>query len=252
MASVQLRVQHNSLQFSDPRPQQRHDVKKIFETGGRFPIKTGTEASLGKGNDNREFLKEFAEKFDHVINFGSDCWVAVDKTIIHPKSVEMGDLFLADARTMKTPGGDRVMPWIGFDHVDERVGRIYQGAVHYPLKGAKKGSPNYMVNTMSTLKIGEWLAKVAAGRNIGFVNGDFNMNDRILDVALGQKFTSMADELNRHQNTGHGPIDGICSYDRDGRVSPRWFNVLDDEEFHLYSDHYTCRGSWDINVREAE
>lgn len=258
MTGIALRVQHTSLQFSDSPKQQEHDVTKIFVEGTKYPIKTGTEAGPvdtgkgGGGKNNRELILEFAERFNHAVNFGGDSWVAVDKAIIHPRTLEKGDLFLVSNDKMVGHGSDRIMPWLAFDHIDPRVGRIYQGAVHYPTKGALKGSPNYAINVECSVKIGQWLSMVAAGKNLGFVNGDFNMNDHILDVALGQNFTTMADELHRHQNTGHGPIDGMCSYDKDGRVSARRFNVLDDSEFRLFSDHYACRGTWEIEpLKEA-
>lgn len=258
ITAIPLRVQHNSLQFSDSPKQQEHDVQRIFVQGQRWPIKTGTEAGpvdVGKGGggkNNRALLEEFADRFNHAINFGGDSWVAVDRAIIHPRTLERGDLFLASNDLMESAGSDRIMPWLAFDHIDPRVGRIYQGSVHYPKKGATPGSPNHRVNLMCSTLIGQWLATVAVGKNLGFVNGDFNMNDRVLDVALGRNFTTMADELQRWQNTGHGPIDGLASYDGDGRVSAHRYEVLDDSEFHLFSDHYTCRGTWEIEpLKEA-
>lgn len=246
-SSFALRTQHNSLQFSDSPKQQEHDIRKIFVQGTRYPIKTGTEAGQGAvPNANRELLEEFAEEFNHAINFGGDSWVAIDRSIIKPRSLERGDVFLASNDEMKTAGHNRVMPWLGFDHINDAIGRVYQGSVHYPTKGATPGSPNWAVNNQCAKLIAQWMMEVGKGHALAFVNGDFNMNDRTLDVAIGRAFTSMADELKAWQNTGHGPIDGMCSYDRDGRTHAKRFTVLDDSEFHLFSDHFTCRGTWEI------
>jgi len=47
MSATLLKMQHNSLQFSDSPKQQRFDINKLFVRGGNFPIKTGTEAGQG-------------------------------------------------------------------------------------------------------------------------------------------------------------------------------------------------------------
>lgn len=253
MTSTILRMQHSSLQFSDRPSQQRHDVKAIFEKGSRFPIKTGTEAGVDKRgrNTNHNLLIEAAHKYNHIINFGADAWVAVDREIVEPGTVRREDVFLVSNNKMVGIGADRVMPTISFDHKDKGVGRIHVGAVHYPTKGAVPGSPNHWMNVKCAEGIQKWLHEVAKGTDLGFVDGDFNMPDNKLDFALGNHFTSMADELKAWQNTGHGPIDGFCSYDPDTRVKAKSFKVLDDHEFHLFSDHFLCHGEWEIrNLKE--
>ena len=252
MPTFDLRMQHTSLQFSDPAAQQHHDVEALFTEGHNFPIKTGTEAFTGADdNHNKEYLLDFASQFNHSINFAGDAWVAVDNTIITKGSKKLEDVFLVSNDEMHTHGTDRIMPTISFEHTKPGVGRITVGSVHYPTKGAKPGDPNHEVNVKCAEKISKWLAKVGHGADLGFVNGDFNMPDRTLDFALGGNFTSMADELKAWQNTGHGPIDGMCSYDRDGRVHAKRFNVLDDSEFKMFSDHFMCRGVWEIWLRKV-
>lgn len=246
MSRSVLRMQHSSLQFSDADRQQRHDVQKIFKKGYRFPIKTGTEAFAGAndGNRNREFLKEFARDHNHVISFATDTWVAVDRRIIKPRSVSRDSVLLADNAEMVGRGADRAMATISFTHKNPKIGRLHIGSVHYPLQGSRPGDPNYELNKKIAAKISDWLRNSAKGSDLGFVMGDFNVNDKKHDWSYGGNFTSLADELQTWKNTGHGPIDGFTSYDRDGRVSAKDLKVFPDKTFFLHSDHYLCRGFW--------
>jgi hypothetical protein len=247
-----LRMQHTSLQFSDKAAQQTHDVHAIFEEGKDFPIKTGTEAFTGNGrNQNRPLLIEAAKEYGYIINFAGDSWVAVDRDIVSKGSAGKDDIFLISNDTQQVSRGtDRIMPTISFLHTTPGVGRIHVGGVHYPTHGAKPGDPNHAMNVKCAEKIAAWMSRVGKGSDLAFVNGDFNMQDRTLDFALGHNFTSMADELNAWQSTGHGPIDGMCSYDHDGRVKAKRWNVLDDKEFFLFSDHFMCRGVWEITLKK--
>lgn len=248
MTSTALRMQHTSLQHSDTPRQQNHDIRLIFERGVSYPIKTGTEAlrDPSGANMNHALLVDYAEKYDHMINFSADNWVAVDRRIMVRGSHELSDLFLVDNAQMRSGGADRKSPVISFDHVNPLVGRIHVAATHYPTKGAEVGDPNFEVNVLMAEKLAKWAYDVARGPDLAFINGDFNANDVRVDWAYGGKFTSMADELDAHQNTGHGPIDGFCSYDKDRRVTAKRFTVLDDAELRLFTDHFLCRGVWDV------
>jgi|SRR6478609_3571448 len=250
MTSTMLRMQHTSLQYSDPSPAQRQDIHDLFEQGKSFPIKTGTEGASDKGSDNMNnpFLREFAKEYNHAIHIVRDNWVAIDRAIIKPGSLVRGSLFLISNDDMVGPGHDRVLCTIEFDHIEPGVGHLSVGAIHYATKSRKPSDPNWDINKVCGQKLSAWMVKEGAGKNLAFLNGDFNMSDADpkQDWAFGGPFTSMADELNAHQNTGHGPIDGFCSYDRDGRVKAKRFNVLDDKEMFQHSDHFVCRGTWEI------
>ena len=245
-----LRMQHTSLQYSDPTRQQREDINDLFEQGKSFPIKTGTEGASDKGSDNMNhpFLREFAKEYNHVIHIVRDNWIAIDREIIRPGTLVKGDVFLVSNDDMVGHGHDRVMATVEFDHVDKGVGHMSLGAVHYPTKTRGPSDPNWDIAKACAAGINRWMVKEGAGANLSFVNGDFNMadNQERQDWAFGGKFTSMADELEAWQNTGHGPIDGFCSYDRDGRVKAKRFNVLDDTEMFQHSDHFVCRGVWEV------
>lgn len=247
-----LRMQCTPLQFTDTSTQQESDIRAIFERSSNFPIKMGTEAGPGPGGmRNRDLLTEYAKEYDHVINFGGDAWIAVDQSIMVRNSVSKEDVFLADNDELATKGADRVMPTISFDHKTPGVGRIHAASVHYPTKGATKGSPNWNVNAKMAKGISDWMVRVASSSDLAFVGGDFNMPDRNTDWSFGRKFTSMADELKAWANTGHGPIDGFCSFNGDRRVSAHKFTVLNDKQFKLHTDHYVCRGVWNIQLTKA-
>ena len=144
------------------------------------------------------------------------------------------------------------MPTISFDHFNPKVGRLHVGGVHLYTHGRKHGDSNYELNVQATWNIEKWLRNAARGTDLGFVNGDWNIVDRSMDVALGRNFTSMADKLKAWQNTGHGSIDAMCSYDHDGRVQAHHFNVLDDTELKLFTDHFLCHGTWKIRLLEEK
>lgn len=248
VTSSKLRMQHTSLQYSDSPAQQRQDIRDLFEQGASYPIKTGTEGASDKGSDNMNnpFLREFAKEYNHAIHIVRDNWIAIDRDIIKPGTLVRGDVFLVSNDDMVGHGHDRVMCTMEFDHVDSGIGHLSIGAVHYPTKTRKPSDPNWDIAKACAEGINRWMIKEGAGKNLAFVNGDFNMadNQEKQDWAFGGKFTSMADELEAWQNTGHGPIDGFCSYDRDGRVKAHRFNVLDDTEMFQHSDHFVCRGVW--------
>jgi len=239
-----LRTQHTSLQFSDSLAQQKHDVRSLFANGVLYPIKTGTES----GNDNalNDLVKAEAAEFNHIVHFFRGNWVAIDRKIIKPGSVKKGSVFVAKASDVVGPGHDSGFATVAFDHVDPRIGRVNQAAAHYPTKGSRPGDPNYKITKKYAEEISKWMAKVGAGSDLAFVNGDFNMDDAKLDWAHGGNFTSMGDELKKHPNTGHGPIDGFASYDKDGRVKANGYRVLNDTQRKMFSDHFVCIGAWEI------
>lgn len=247
MSTIKLRTQHTSLQAPKDTPRQKaHDVAQLFEHGANYPVKTGTE---GGSHPLRGFLEGAAEEHDHVIHFSADTWVAINRNIIRPRSIERGSIFVADNDEMVGHGHDRRFAYIGFDHINPQVGRIYQGSSHYPTKGQTPDDPNYHLNKRFARKIAEWMQNVAADRDLAFMNGDFNMPDTRMDWAFGHDFTSMADELKAWEGTGHGPIDGFCSYDKDHRVKPHRFEVLRDSEIFMHSDHFYCQGVWEITLK---
>ena len=241
-----LRHQHTSLQFSDTPEQQEKDVKKLFEKGQSFPIKTGTES----GSDNAlfELVEFYAKKFDHILNRAQGNWVAVDRSIIKKRSQRRGHVFVVDNDKLVGRQNHRDFPWIQFEHVKPGVGVIAVAGFHYSTRGRLPMDPNHDTNKLYAEKIARWMEEFAKGSRIALGAGDFNMIDKVRnqDWAFGHGFTSMGDELKRYPNTGHGPIDGFVSWDHDGRVKAKKLVVLDDSEMHMHTDHFVLRGTWSI------
>lgn len=247
-----LRHQHSSLQFSDSPAQQEADIKKLFEKGQSFPIKTGTES--GPDNANYDLIAFYAKKFDHYLRRYRANWVAVDRGVIKKRSQIGGERFVEDNANLKGHMPDRGFPFIGFTHVKPGVGRIYVAGFHYATHGRVPLDPNYDANNKYADFIAQWMSDVGQGTNIALGAGDFNMIDRIRkqDWAFGNNFTSMADELGKYFNTGHGPIDGLVSCDADKRVRAKKLIVLDDDKLHLHTDHFVVRGTWSIrHIKEV-
>lgn len=249
--STVLRFQHSSLQFSDTREQQEQDIRDLFEHGGDFPIKTGTEAGpdASNHNANRLFLNKYAKEYDHRIAYFRDNWIAVDRSIIKKRTFMSGNVFVADNDETVGAGHDSGFCTVSFEHVLDGVGEINVAACHFPTKGRTPRDPNYHINVRYSNYLGRWVKKAGKGTALAFVVGDFNRpDDRTRDWTIGdQNLTSVPDELKGPwQNTGHGPIDGMMSYDRDGRVSAKWVNVLADKEFFQHSDHLVVRCAFDV------
>lgn len=246
MTSSVLKMQHSSLQFSDTRNQQVADVEKIFKKGKAFPIKTGTES--GRETATRRALIECAQDYNHAIKFGRSNFVAVDKSIIKKGTLKKDTVFVVSNDRLTGHQHDRDFPFLAFTHTDERLGRISVAGFHYSTKGREEGDPNNDTNEMYAVKIAEWMRRQARGTAIALGAGDFNMLDNLKrqDWAFGRSFTSMADELGKYKNTGHGPIDGFVSFDKDGRVKAKKFEVLTDKDLRLFTDHYLCRGTWTV------
>lgn len=239
-----LKHQHTSLQFSDTHRQQSTDIEKLFSKGKAFPVKTGTES--GPETGNHDLLIEAAKDFGHVIQFSREVWVAVDRSIIKKGSVQKGEVFVIKNDELQGRMHDRTLAYVSFTHQDPRLGRFTFGSAHYATKGSVIGDPNLSANQLYAKKIAEWMRQKGKNSALVFAAGDFNMNDARLDWAFGQDFTSMADQLGQHPNTGHGPIDGFIKFDKDGRASAKKLEVLDDTEMHMFTDHFVVRGTWNI------
>lgn len=241
-----LRHQHSSLQFSDSPAQQEADVKRLFEQGNSFPIKTGTES--GDDNALHDLVEFYAKKFDHLLAARQGNWVAVDRAIIQKRSQRRGHVFVVDNARLVGHQRDREFPWIQFTHAKPGVGRLAVAGFHYSTAGRLPNNPNWDTNKLYAESIAEWMQEFAKGHNIALGAGDFNMIDsmRNQDWAFGNGFTSLADELGRYYNTGHGPIDGLVSFDADKRVKAKKLVVLDDKELHMHTDHFVVRGTWSI------
>ena len=133
---------------------------------------------------------------------------------------------------------------------DSPIGPVTFAEAHLLTKGRPDGPAfmrqNLELNRRFTRAIGEAAKRNGAGRRLFFYMGDQNIVDRENDTFLGQPLTSSWDELEKWENTGHGNIDVIASYDKDGRVSAAYCRALDDGEFPLRGDHFLVESGFNV------
>jgi hypothetical protein len=233
------------MQFSDTPREMTADAKKIFGLGKH--IHFGTEA--GRGNDLFEILPTVArgEGYRWFNRVGD--WLAVHRDIV--KGGWDAD-FIPVLKHTEGVGhhGTRGVTWASFDAGLGLNREIHIAAAHYLTKGRKPGDPNFNLNRELAEAIGDWARAHGAGTNIVLYGGDQNIVDRFDDTFFGQPLTSLQDELKKWEGTGHGAIDVLATYDRDGAVSAKSVNTRTDKEFHLHTDHFYTEGV--VRVRKAK
>lgn len=245
---TKLDVMHVSMQFSDSTRQKQSDAEKIFARATKRKVAwiTGTEAGVAASEDLRQALQEQANAHKYRFYVQSDVWVAVDRSLIAKGTWDQGFIVTLKSSTGSQRFSTRGLLWCQF--TSEAYGTVSVGVSHYMTNGRKPGDEYYVANTKTAKAIGEWGKEHGKGRKLAFYQGDQNIPDRELDTFRGAPFTSLADELKDWQNTGHGSIDVIASYNADKRVKGKYFRVLDDKEFPLNTDHFVCEGGFEVTV----
>lgn len=254
--TLKLKSAHASLQYSDTAKQQRADAELIFKRCRERGIAwiTGTEAGE---TQLWEIVLEAATKYGYRTNRMRGNWVAVDKEIIKKGTWKEGDVHLGiDNDDVVGHGHDPAFPWASFEHKTEGVGRITVCGIHYPTKGRLPKDPNFWVNRKYAEALGAWAKKHGAGSNLVFIGGDFNMpvgpaSRKLPDIFFDQPFTSASEELGKFENTGHGPIDHIASYDHDARVKALAWRVYNDKELFLNTDHFYVEADFEVRLLNA-
>lgn len=239
--SSTLHVVHASLEIFDTAKQRRKDLHDLFEREAARKVAwiTGTEGGSTKDSDQRAALEDVAEEFGfrmfHPV--GADVWVAVRKNLIDgpvevylKKIVEGGDAHR-----------DLFVFSVSFDN--SVFGRLTVFAQHL----LKRDRPNAAAKNKAVIKAtGSRAAVLGTGTGKCFYGGDQNLNDKMVDTFFGTPFTSVEDELGKHESTGHGPIDCIATWDPDGGVEAKYVRVLDDTEFFQYGDHFVVEAGLDV------
>lgn len=266
-----LRTAHVSLQFGDSDAQHEHDMTKIFKRAvdRHQAWVTGTEAGPGSGNTG-DLLVDIAKDSDYIPwvpseqsegnGRSTDCWLAVRKDLVvgdwtpRFKKVIPGSeqLYNEAGLDVKFPRwGPKGIVTVEFQSVPA-LGDVGLGVAHHLTGGRREnhstehGVDHYEWNEVLDNEIAAWMREAGAGRALSFFNMDRNFGDtRNDDQEIGRN-TTLADELRRWQNTGHGAIDWMLSHDADTRVTGRSFNVLDDKEFFLNTDHWYCEGTFNV------
>lgn len=278
---MKVRVSHASLQFSDTNKQHTADIEKIFTrlNARRVAWITGTEAGPGSGNTADELVRigknhgyrMYVPAAGDGEGRATDCWVGVRqdlitknwKTDFRPAIPGSQELYKEQGvRPDSLPRwGPKGLVTVAFD-CDKLQGRVNIGAAHY-LTGARdpddstvKGVDHWEWNKELAKEIAVWAKEVGRKHDLAFYSGDQNMADSKNDQPQGDTFmggplTSLADELKKWKNTGHGPIDVIASYNKDSRVSGLDFEVFNDKRFFLNTDHFYCEGLFDVQPPKA-
>lgn len=246
---MRVPVAHASMQFSDTREQMQVDAEKLFrrQRDREAWWMTGTEA--GAGNPLGGILAAVGADYGYRVHRARDVWVAVARERIERGSWRVGYEHAIDASEGVGKHTDKGVGWASFESVD--VGRVTVGCAHYLTKGRPGAPAPYRVNLEENRRlarvIGDWADEHGKGKALVFYQGDQNIVDRTSDTFLGQAdLTTSWDELGKWQNTGHGNIDVLASYDRDGRVSARSVRALDDRKFFLHTDHFLVEGDFDV------
>lgn len=251
-----VRVMHVSGQFSDNDKQHAADAKAVFEraTARGTAWITGTEGGGGSGNWIPSLKAEAtAHGFRFFNDPSSDAWIAVRKSFVNSGWV--------------TFTGPTVIPGRARDHTAKKIvsagfyndvlGEIHVIAGHYLTKGRPSGRTveyrqHVEENKAFAKAIGEYAVEVGKGSALVFYGGDQNIVDRDDDTFFGQPMVSAWDEVGYYQNTGHGNIDVIAHYKRDGRAHAVMIGALDDNEFFLNTDHYAIEAVYEIRPLKAK
>lgn len=244
---MDLNLMHCSMQFSDSTSQKQHDAKVIFQRAVKRKVQwlTGTEAGMGASADLRKALIKEAKANGYRFAVQSDVWIAVRKDLITPKSWKKGWIKTLESGTGSQNFSDRGIIWVEF--ANDKLGLVSVGCSHYMTHGRTPKEEYYNANTKLTKAIGAWGKVHGEGRErICFFHGDTNIPDRLYDVFRGQPFTTLADELKNWENTGHGSIDVIASYDADKRVKGTYWRVQDDKDLPLFTDHWITEGGFTV------
>jgi lysozyme len=252
---VDLDLMHASMQFSDTPAQKESDADRLFARAEKRKAAwvTGTEAGAGAAPLAR-LLKQAAS--EHGYRFwmapAQDSWIAVRKDLIAGGWETHYEKVLDGQKGRNT---DKGVLSVTFDATGG-IGRVTVIACHYLTKGRPSATdPAYRRfvedNRRLATAIGQHAVERGKGSALVFYAGDQNIVDRVDDTFFGQPLTSAWDEMKVWENTGHGNIDVIASYDGDGRVAATYARALDDREFPLNTDHFLIEAGYRVRLLKA-
>lgn len=241
-----LDLAHFSLQYSDSTKQKAADAAKIFSRN--YDAITGTESGE---LDTQRVMRVASFNAGYTFFVRRSNWVSIRKDLIKPGTYKTGHEAFVDNRDVVGHGHDLHVTWAQCEI--ERVGKVSFLASHY----ARYGRPNarsaeYRQNVEANRElargIGGLAEQLGAGKALAFYGGDQNIVDRDVDTFFGEPLTSAWDELGKYENTGHGNIDVMASFDHDGRVKAKYIRALDDKELNLFTDHFALEAGFEVKL----
>jgi len=238
-----LHLMQSSMLYSLSLKKKEEDLEVIFARAARRAVAAvgGTEYP---DDASRALLKKVAGSYGYRVfhNDGrDDVWLAIEKDFIKGKATTEWDLVVGmdEGYGKKGPRG-----LLQVHLEDSEIGPVTLAEAHLLTRGQMREKTG--LNDRFTQVIGRAARKNGAGKRLFFYMGDQNIIDRTNDTFLGAPLTSSWDELEKWENTGHGNIDVIASYDKDGRVSAAYCRALDDGELHLHGDHFLVESGFDV------
>lgn len=241
---MKLKIGHCSMQYSDTSRQMKHDAEALFSRN--YDWITGTEAGEGAGPLG-DHLYRAAKRHGYKFHLPrqNDSWIAVNKDMIdsdyhrHYRPVIPSSRELGSSKAF----GPKGVASVEFNN--NKIGEVNIAASHY-LPGGNVigrqsihgGVNHYEWNRQLAREIGLFARKAGRGKALAFYGGDQNIVDKFNDTFFGYPLISCWDELNKYPNTGHGNIDLIAKFSRDGRTTCRGARVYRDKQLKLFTDHF--------------
>lgn len=238
-----LHLTQASMLYSLSLKRKEDDLEKIFARAARRDVAAvgGTEFA---DDASRALLRKVAGSYGYRVfhNRGrDDVWIAVARDFITGK-VKMEWELIVPMEEGYGKKGPRGLLQVHLS--DSPIGPVTFAEAHLLTRGQMREKTH--LNERFTSKIGEAARDGGRGKRLFFYMGDQNIIDRDNDTFLGAPLTSAWDELEKWENTGHGNIDVVASYDRDGKVSASYCRALDDGEFHLHGDHFLVEAGFHV------
>ena len=254
-----VHVMHASLQHGDSRSRQRSDLEKIFGRAQDRNVAwvTGTETThpklieLVNGAAVQNGYRLWSPASTGRPDMKNGSWIAVREDFFAPGSWRQDyQMLVPSSREVYRKQGVSPRGRIYWNHKGlvtvsgehPTLGIINICTAHYLMRRVNRQDLNKKI----AQGVGDWARVQGRGRRLCFYHGDQNLPDNKTDTFFGEPMTSLWDELGRHPNTGHGNIDVIASYNRDGRVTGAYCRALNDTRFHLHTDHFLVEGGFEI------